>query len=131
MRGTYHREWNDTKLAVQRTGLWWVVLLTTISFPAFATMIPALYSQTKERVVEQLKGQYGFKRFLGDGYATELEDNQRRYYHKGETMEFDNVEIEWPVFFLNMIIDGVFKDLPEQVLIPVDLTGGFLIYRYL
>ena len=105
-----------------------VSLLSTISFPAFATQIPLLYSETKQRVVDQLQGQYGFKRFLGDGFGTVLEDTERRYYHRGETMEFDQVENEWPVFFLNMIIDGVFKDLPDQVKLYSDLLEARIVY---
>ena len=30
MRDIYHREWNDCKLALSDTGVWWVVMLTTI-----------------------------------------------------------------------------------------------------
>lgn len=29
--------------------------------------------------------------------------------------DFENIENEWPIFFLYMIIDGVFKNLPQQV----------------
>ena len=43
---------------------------------------------------------------------TEIEDHQRRYYHKGETLEFENVENEWPIFYINMIIDGVEQEVP-------------------
>ena len=90
-------------------------LLSTISFPFFATQNQDLYSRTKETVIEHLEGEYGFKRFVGDGFGTQLEDHQRRYYHKGETLEFEKVENEWPIFYINMIIDGVFKNLPDQV----------------
>ena len=90
-------------------------LLSTISFPFFATQNEELYSATKEAVIQHLAGEYGFKRFVGDGFGTELEDHQRRYYHKGETLEFEKVENEWPIFYINMIIDGVFKDIPDQV----------------
>lgn len=38
-----------------------------------------------------------------------------RYYEKGEIKNFENIECEWPLFYLYMIIDGVFKSLPEQV----------------
>ena len=43
-------------------------------------------------------------------------------------MEFDNVENEWPVFFLNMIIDGVFKDLPDQVAMYSKLVEKIMAY---
>lgn len=52
----------------------------------------ALYSQTLDKVVRKLKGKYGFKRFLRDGYRTSLEDENRRYYKPAEikVMEYVN-----------------------------------------
>lgn len=47
--------------------------------------------------------------------------------------EFENVECEWPLFYIFMIMDGVFKGLPAQVeeyknllanVICKDLNGG-------
>eukprot|EP00974_Lingulodinium_polyedra_P023188 2238155-Lingulodinium_polyedra.AAC.1 len=32
LRDPFHREWNDTKLALQRAGCWWAVLLTTVVY---------------------------------------------------------------------------------------------------
>ncbi|XP_053979168.1 probable phosphorylase b kinase regulatory subunit beta isoform X1 [Hylaeus volcanicus] len=90
-------------------------LLATISFPAFATHEEVLYNETKANIVRRLKGNYGFKRFGRDGYKTVLENKDRRYYKSGEIKEFDNVECEWPLFYIFMIIDGVFKTLPDQV----------------
>ena len=80
--------------------------MATISYPAFATQNEDLYLATKSRIVKHLRGEYGFKRFIRDGYGTELEDLERRYYQKGETLEFENVENEWPIFYIFMIIDG-------------------------
>ena len=31
-----------------------------------------------------------------------------RFYHEGKTLEFEGIENEWPMFYLYMIIDGVF-----------------------
>ncbi|KAF2352247.1 Glycoside hydrolase family 15/Phosphorylase b kinase regulatory chain family [Trinorchestia longiramus] len=90
-------------------------LLFTISFPCFATHDCQLYSTTKDKMVELLKGSYGFKRFQRDGYGSVLEDKNRRHYHKGETKEFEAVECEWPVFLLLMVIEGVFKNNDKQV----------------
>ncbi|XP_029168646.1 probable phosphorylase b kinase regulatory subunit beta isoform X3 [Nylanderia fulva] len=90
-------------------------LLPTISFPAFATHEEVLYNETKANIVGRLKGNYGFKRFGRDGFKTVLEDKQRRYYKPGEIKDFDSVENEWPLFYIFMIIDGVFKSLPDQV----------------
>lgn len=44
----------------------------------------ALYSQTLDKVVRKLKGKYGFKRFLRDGYRTANEDENRRHYKPAE-----------------------------------------------
>ena len=32
LRDIFHREWNDTKLALMASGVWWVVLLTTLAY---------------------------------------------------------------------------------------------------
>lgn len=90
-------------------------LLPTISFPAFATQEKILCDGTISNITRKLKGRYGFRRFPRDGYKTVLEDDNRRYYNIGETKEFENIENEWPLFFLFMIIDGVFKNNDEQV----------------
>ncbi|XP_060808968.1 probable phosphorylase b kinase regulatory subunit beta isoform X3 [Amyelois transitella] len=92
-----------------------VALLPTISFPAFATHEEHLLQLTKTNILRRLKGKYGFKRFSRDGYKCVLEDPNRRYYHEGELKEFDGIESEWPLFYVFMIIDGVFRTLPEQV----------------
>nr|CAD7452768.1 unnamed protein product [Timema tahoe] len=90
-------------------------LIPTISFPAFATHEEVLAVETKANVIRRLKGLYGFKRFNRDGYKSKLEDTSSKYYRNGETKEFENIECEWPLFYMFMIIDGVFKSIPEQV----------------
>ncbi|XP_008194133.2 probable phosphorylase b kinase regulatory subunit beta isoform X3 [Tribolium castaneum] len=90
-------------------------LLPTISFPAFSTHEDLLYNEAKNNIVSHLKGKYGFKRFIRDGYKTHVEDKKRRYYEKGEIKHFENIECEWPLFYIFMIIDGVFKSLPDQI----------------
>ncbi|XP_031763872.2 probable phosphorylase b kinase regulatory subunit beta isoform X2 [Galleria mellonella] len=90
-------------------------LLPTISFPAFATHEEHLVQLTKANVLRRLQGKYGFKRFSRDGYKCVLEDPGRRYYHEGELKEFEGIESEWPLFYVIMIIDGVFRTLPDQV----------------
>merc|ERR1719228_2413658 len=59
-----------------------ISLLSTISYPAFATQSEDLYTRTKDRLVQYLRGEYGFKRFLRDGFGSELEETGRRYYQK-------------------------------------------------
>uniref|UniRef100_G1U904 Phosphorylase b kinase regulatory subunit n=1 Tax=Oryctolagus cuniculus TaxID=9986 RepID=G1U904_RABIT len=90
-------------------------LLPCISYPAFALDDDVLYNQTLDKVIRKLKGKYGFKRFLRDGYRTSLEDPKRRYYKPAEIKLFDGIECEFPIFFLYMMIDGVFRGNPKQV----------------
>uniref|UniRef100_A0A8C5FGI6 Phosphorylase b kinase regulatory subunit n=1 Tax=Gadus morhua TaxID=8049 RepID=A0A8C5FGI6_GADMO len=90
-------------------------LLPTISYPAFAVDDDALYSQTLDKIVRKLRGKYGFKRFLRDGYRTANEDKNRRYYKPAEMKLFDGIECEFPIFFIYMIIDGVFRGNKDQV----------------
>lgn len=73
-------------------------LLPTISYPAFAVDDDALYSQTLDKIVRKLRGKYGFKRFLRDGYRTANEDKNRRYYKPAE-MKVGAVKIK-TFFFL-------------------------------
>uniref|UniRef100_A0A287A0V9 Phosphorylase b kinase regulatory subunit n=1 Tax=Sus scrofa TaxID=9823 RepID=A0A287A0V9_PIG len=90
-------------------------LLPCISYPAFALDDEVLFNQTLDKVIRKLKGKYGFKRFLRDGYRTSLEDPNRRYYKPAEIKLFDGIECEFPIFFLYMMIDGVFRGNPKQV----------------
>lgn len=59
-------------------------LLPCLSYPAFALDDEVLFSQTLDKIIRKLKGKYGFKRFLRDGYGTALEDKMRRYYKPAE-----------------------------------------------
>lgn len=101
-------------------------LLPCISYPAFALDDEALFSQTLDKVIRKLKGKYGFKRFLRDGYRTPLEDPNRRYYKPAEIKLFDGIECEFPIFFLYMMIDGVFRGNLEQVKEYQDLLTPLL-----
>ena len=38
-----------------------------------------------------------------------------RFYQEGRALEFDGIENEWPMFYLYMIIDGVFIGDDTQV----------------
>lgn len=64
--------------------------------------------------------------------------NFYRYYQEGEIKSFENIECEWPLFYIFMIIDGVFKTLPDQIQeyqdllkerIMIDHNGGILTIR--
>ncbi|BET00920.1 Phosphorylase B kinase [Nesidiocoris tenuis] len=90
-------------------------LLPTISFPAFATHEAKLTKETMDQITGTLKGSFGFKRFERDGYKCILEDPSRRFYPAGESKEFEGIECEWPMFYIFMIIDGMFKTSSAQV----------------
>ncbi|XP_014239926.1 probable phosphorylase b kinase regulatory subunit beta isoform X2 [Cimex lectularius] len=89
-------------------------LLMTVSFPAFATHEVSLVVETKKHL-HSLKGKYGFKRFIRDGYKSVLEDPSRRFYKVSESKEFENIESEWPLFLMFMIIDGVYHGDNKQI----------------
>lgn len=90
-------------------------LLSVISFPAFAVEDAELVYLTRSVIVEKLEGQYGCKRFLRDGYMTALENPSRLHYEPAELKIFENVECEWPLFFVYLILDGIYSDNREQV----------------
>ncbi|XP_038067424.1 phosphorylase b kinase regulatory subunit beta-like [Patiria miniata] len=90
-------------------------LIPVISFPAFAVKNVEVKNRTFDKVIRKLKGKYGFRRFLRDGYGTELEDKNRKYYKPAEIKMFDNIEAEWPMFFVYMMIDGTAKGDTKQV----------------
>ncbi|NXQ24179.1 KPBB kinase, partial [Alaudala cheleensis] len=101
-------------------------LLPCLSYPGFALDDEVLLGQTIDKVIRKLKGKYGFKRFLRDGYRTALEDRTRRYYKPAEIKLFDGIECEFPLFFIFMIIDGIFRGNPEQVKEYQDLLDPLL-----
>jgi len=59
-------------------------LLLTVSWPAFAIHEEKLVSRTIDKALRKLKGRFGLKRFLRDGYGTVLEDRARKYYRPAE-----------------------------------------------
>ncbi|XP_048172583.1 phosphorylase b kinase regulatory subunit beta isoform X1 [Corvus hawaiiensis] len=101
-------------------------LLPCLSYPAFALDDEVLFGQTLDKIIRKLKGKYGFKRFLRDGYRTALEDRTRRYYKPAEIKLFDGIECEFPLFFIFMIIDGIFKGNRTQVKEYQDLLDPLL-----
>uniref|UniRef100_W5LPV4 Phosphorylase b kinase regulatory subunit n=1 Tax=Astyanax mexicanus TaxID=7994 RepID=W5LPV4_ASTMX len=105
-------------------------LLPCISYPAFAVEDDALYTQTLDKIVRKLRGKYGFKRFLRDGYRTANEDKNRRYYRPAEMKLFDGIECEFPIFFIYMMIDGVFRGNQAQVKEYQDLLQAVIFQTY-
>ena len=66
-----------------------MALMMAISFPAFGTHDQLLYSKTKSKIVQKLRGKHGFKRFARDGFGTVLEDSSERFY-KDSTVQVPN-----------------------------------------
>lgn len=84
-------------------------LLSVIGYPAFAVDDPDLITLTRESILQKLRGKYGCKRFLRDGYKTAKEDPTRLYYESWELQHFEHIECEWPLFFCYLVIDACFR----------------------
>ncbi|EEC02934.1 phosphorylase B kinase alpha, kpb1, putative, partial [Ixodes scapularis] len=84
-------------------------LLSVIGYPAFAVDDLDLITLTRESILQKLRGKYGCKRFLRDGYKTAKEDPTRLYYESWELQHFENIECEWPLFFCYLVIDACFR----------------------
>ncbi|XP_076448759.1 LOW QUALITY PROTEIN: phosphorylase b kinase regulatory subunit beta-like [Babylonia areolata] len=84
-------------------------LLPTLGWPAFAIHENPIKHRAMNKMVRHLKGRYGFKRFVRDGYKTVVEDKKRKHYEVAEVKNFDGIESEWPLFFIYMIIDCIFR----------------------
>jgi hypothetical protein len=83
-------------------------LLSIIGFPAFAVGKETLATQTRDKILAILGGNYGCKRFLWDGHQTALEDPSRLYYEHSELANFEHIESEWPLFFTYLYISALF-----------------------
>ncbi|XP_076446610.1 putative phosphorylase b kinase regulatory subunit alpha isoform X2 [Babylonia areolata] len=90
-------------------------LLTIIGFPAFAVDDPEVAKETRRNIKQKLNGSYGCCRFLRDGYRSPAEDVERLYYMPGELAKFENLESQWPIFFVFYILDGLFRNNQDQV----------------
>ncbi|KAI0989578.1 hypothetical protein GJ496_009720 [Pomphorhynchus laevis] len=90
-------------------------LLPIITFPAFAVDDISIVEKTKQDILSKLEGNYGIRRFMRDGYKCPREDQSRLYYEPSELKLFENIECEWPFFWMYLIIDGVFRGNLEQV----------------
>ena len=66
-----------------------------------------------------MRGEYGFVRFLRDGYQTPIEDKNRLHYEPAELEQFDGIECQWPLFNCFYLIGKVF-DLHSSAEISSD-----------
>ncbi len=85
-------------------------LLSIISFPAFAIQDEPLVELVRHTIVTKLEGRYGLKRFLRYGHQTVLEDEHRLHYETEELRQFEHIESEWPLFFVYLYLDALFRN---------------------
>ncbi|XP_066917591.1 phosphorylase b kinase regulatory subunit beta-like [Clytia hemisphaerica] len=83
-------------------------LLSIIGFPGFAVIDEDLRRMTKDKVLNNLLGRYGLKRFFRDGHGTVLENRTKRFYERAELKQFEGLESQWPLFFLYLSLDALF-----------------------
>jgi len=105
-------------------------LLSIVGYPAFAVDDADLAIRTRSRVSRLLQGRYGCKRFLRDGHQTAIEDSRRLHYEAWELKQFENIECEWPLFYVYFFLDALFRgdkrdvqeyrELCESVLVEQD-----------
>lgn len=105
-------------------------ILSIIGFPAFAVSDKKLIDKTKNKILSELGGDYGCKRFLWDGHQTAAEDDSRIYYEHSELSNFENIESEWPLFYTYLYIQALFdndvdeakkyKGKLESIMVDVD-----------
>ncbi|WP_077338740.1 glycoside hydrolase family 15 protein [Pseudocolwellia agarivorans] len=105
-------------------------LLSIIGFPAFAVSDKQVIDKTKNKILSELGGDYGCKRFLWDGHQTAVEDHSRIHYEHSELANFANIESEWPLFYTYLYIQALFdndadeakkyKDKLEAIMVDVD-----------
>ncbi|KAI3418866.1 hypothetical protein GPALN_007966 [Globodera pallida] len=84
-------------------------LILTIGWPAFATHDDQKFETTLNKCLRHLEGRFGLRRFLRDGFRTELEDTTRRFYEAEETVQFSGIESQFPMFLACISITAFFK----------------------
>ncbi|KAM9451134.1 LOW QUALITY PROTEIN: phosphorylase b kinase regulatory subunit alpha, skeletal muscle isoform [Clarias gariepinus] len=81
-------------------------VLSIISYPAFAVEDIDIVNITKEEI----------KKFLIDGHKSPKDNSNRLYYESSELKRELKLNIECePLFWIYLILDGVFINSPEQV----------------
>uniref|UniRef100_A0AC35G3F3 Phosphorylase b kinase regulatory subunit n=1 Tax=Panagrolaimus sp. PS1159 TaxID=55785 RepID=A0AC35G3F3_9BILA len=108
-------------------------LLISIGWPAFATHDQQLFDKTFNKILRHLEGRFGMRRYLRDGYKTEIEDTTQRYTEEEETYNFRGIESQFPVFFAYIALTAQFKGNQavadrywaklESLMVPGDYTG--------
>ncbi|KAI1726356.1 glycosyl hydrolases family 15 domain-containing protein [Ditylenchus destructor] len=108
-------------------------LLLAIGWPAFATHDDKLFESTLSKCVRHLEGRYGLRRFLRDGYRTELEDATKPYYDEEETHKFQGIENQFPMFLACIALTAQYRGNQalcdrywmkfKSLLVPGDYSG--------
>lgn len=86
-------------------------LLIAIGWPAFATHDQQLFDKTFNKILRHLEGRFGIRRYLRDGYKTEIEDTTQRYTDEEETYSFRGIESQFPIFFAYIALTGLSQNL--------------------
>eukprot|EP01135_Chromosphaera_perkinsii_P002951 Nk52_evm62s230 gene=Nk52_evmTU62s230 len=102
-------------------------LLSVIGFPAFAVGDEEIVTNTRNTIIEKLRGRYGFKRFLRDGHQSVLEDSNRLHYEPAELKIFEDIECEWPLFSCYMLLDALFREDDFAVREYLELTESVMV----
>lgn len=87
--------------------------LSITGYPAFSVEDADLVARTEEKIRKNLMGPYGSKRFLLDGHQTPLEDKYRLHYNDQELKNFQDIECEWPLFFVYHYVTALIRQQPE------------------
>ncbi|CAG2222637.1 PHKA_B [Mytilus edulis] len=61
-----------------------IIITYYFYWPSFAIHEKHITDRTEDKVLRRLKGKFGIKRFLRDGYRTVLEDKNRTFYRPAE-----------------------------------------------
>lgn len=85
-------------------------LLCIVGYPAFAIDDEKLKETTRDRIIENLMGKYGLKRYFRDGYKTVVEDPLRRTYYSSELKLFEGIECEFPLLYIYLLLNAWFSN---------------------
>ena len=88
--------------------------LFPLCYPGFIKIEKNLKQKTINAIIDRrngkpLIGKYGFKRFFRDGWKCPLEDPSRLYFDVYETKSFENLESQWPIFYVILYIEQLFE----------------------
>lgn len=102
-------------------------LLMLIGFPSFAIKDDFVIGEYLQKIVDNLLGSYGCKRFLRDGFKTPVEEGHRLYYNFDELIKFDKIESEWPMFLSYLAIIEKLKGNDDQSTKYIELMDSLTI----